>query len=140
MGKGENASPFPIMFRKGSFFGVVKSHDCVERVKILYLSNLTSLIFCCFVELFTTQSQLLMTLTLSQTTNFRLQTKRVCDNFKSDKNGRTFSRRVENTAGKEKLLVISNFSFSHSISPFPTVFSKGLYWRNVKTRAYLGKG
>ena len=26
------------------------------------------------------------------------------------------------------------------ISPFPTVFSKGLYWRHIKTRACLGKG
>ena len=29
---------------------------------------------------------------------------------------------------------------SRAISPFPTVFSKGLYCRHVKTRACLGKG
>ena len=49
------------------------------------------------------------------------------DNFKFDENGRKFSYRVENTVGKGE------------ISPFPTVFSKDLYWRHVKTRACLGK-
>ena len=34
---------------------------------------------------------------------------------------------------KEKLLVMSNFSFSHSVF-------KDLYCRHVKTRACLGKG
>ena len=50
------------------------------------------------------------------------------DNFKVDENGRKFSERVENTVGKGE------------ISPFPTVFSKGLYCRLIKTRACLGKG
>ena len=38
-------------------------------------------------------------------------------NFESDENGRKFSKRVENIVGKgekEKLLVMSNFSFSHN--------------------------
>ena len=38
------------------------------------------------------------------------------DNFKFNENGRKFSKRVENTVGKkEKLLVASNSSFSHSV-------------------------
>ena len=49
------------------------------------------------------------------------------DNFKVDENGRKFSKWVENTVGKGE------------IAPFPTVFSKHLYCRHVKTRAYLGK-
>ena len=37
------------------------------------------------------------------------------DNFKFDKNGRKFSKWVENAVEKEKLLIKSNFSFSHSV-------------------------
>ena len=36
------------------------------------------------------------------------------ENFNFYENGRKVSKRVENTVGKEKLLVMSNFSFSHS--------------------------
>ena len=54
------------------------------------------------------------------------------DNFKFDENGTKFSKRLENTVGKEK-----NCSL-RAISPFPTVFSKALYCRHVKTRACLG--
>ena len=64
--------------------------------------------------------------TLSQMTNFRLfQTESLqTTNFKFDENGRKFSKWVENTVRKgeigcyeqkEKLLVTSNFSFSHSV-------------------------
>ena len=35
---------------------------------------------------------------------------------------------------------IAENSPSRAISSFPTVFSKDLYWRHVKTRACLGKG
>ena len=42
------------------------------------------------------------------------------DNFEYDENGRTLSKRVENAVGKG------------AISPFPTVFSKGLFPRGVK--------
>ena len=55
-------------------------------------------------------------------------------NFKSDENGRKFSKWVENTVGKRR-----NCSL-RAISPFPTVFSKDLNCRNVKTRACLRKG
>ena len=56
-------------------------------------------------------------LTLYQTTNFRLfQTERVADdNFKLDDNGSKFSKRVETLWEQEKLLVMSNFSFSHNV-------------------------
>ena len=75
-------------------------------------------------------------LTLSQTTNFRLfQTERVCRwqfqiQWKWEKVLQTGRKRC----GKKK-----NCSL-WAISPFPTVFSKGLYCRHVKTRACLGKG
>ena len=56
-------------------------------------------------------------LTHYQTTNFRLFR---TDNFKFDENGRKLSKQLENAVGKhlwekEKLLVPSNFSFSHSV-------------------------
>ena len=57
----------------------------------------------------------------------------VDDNFEFDENGRWFSKRVEDNCGKRR-----NCSF-RAISPFPAVFSKDLYCRHVKTRAYLGK-
>ena len=47
------------------------------------------------------------------------------DNFKFDKNGRKTSKTVENTGGKREIAHI--------------VFSKGLYCRDIKTRACLGK-
>ena len=69
-------------------------------------------------------------LTHYQTTKFRLfQTKRFADdNFIFDKNGRKLSKWVENTVGKGEI---------RAISPFPTVFSKGLFPRGVK-RCRLG--
>ena len=77
-----------------------------------------------------------LNLTLSQTTNFRLfQTKGVFTdyNFKIDENDRKLSKWVENTWKRRNCLL-------RAISPFPTVFSKDLYSRYVKTRACLGKG
>ena len=50
------------------------------------------------------------------------------DNFEFDVIGLKFSEWVENNVGNGE------------ISPFPTVFSKGLHCRHVKTRACLGKG
>ena len=37
------------------------------------------------------------------------------DNSKFDENGKHYAREVENTVGKEKLLVTSNFSYSNSV-------------------------
>ena len=37
------------------------------------------------------------------------------DNFKFDENGRKFSKWVKNTGKKEKLLIMSSFSFSYSV-------------------------
>ena len=37
------------------------------------------------------------------------------DNFKFDKNGRKFSKRVENTVGKGEIAYHEQFSFSHSV-------------------------
>ena len=56
------------------------------------------------------------------------------DNFNFDENGREFSKWVENTVGKGEIARYEKFS------PFPTVFLKDLYCRQVKTRACFGKG
>ena len=75
-------------------------------------------------------------LTLSQMTNFRLfQIGRVCRrqfqiSWKCQKVFQT-SRKHCGTRRNCSL---------RAISPFPTVFSKDLYCRHVKTRACLGKG
>ena len=50
------------------------------------------------------------------------------DNFKFNKNGRKVSKRAENIVGKGWIDPLA-------ICPFPTVFSKDLYCRHVKTRA-----
>ena len=52
------------------------------------------------------------------------------DNFKFDENGAKFSKRVENTVGKGEI----------ARAPFPTVFSKYLKGRHIKTRTCMGKG
>ena len=69
-----------------------------------------------------------MLLTHYQMTNFRLfQTERVCRrHFKFDENGRKLSEWVENTVGKGQNCLL------RAISPFPTVFSKGLFPRASK--------
>ena len=56
------------------------------------------------------------------------------DNFESDENGRKFSRRVENIVGKGEIARHEQFLL------FPTMFSKDLYCRHVKTGACFGKG
>ena len=72
---------------------------------------------------------LFILLTLSQTTNFNSKLKDFADdNFKFEENGRKLSKWVENTVGKGEIF------------PFPTVFSKDLYCKHVKTKACLGKG
>ena len=56
------------------------------------------------------------------------------DNLKFSENARKFSRWVENTVGKGEIAHYEQFLL------FPTVFSKDLYCRHVKTRACVGKG
>ena len=53
------------------------------------------------------------------------------DNFKCDENGRKLSKWVENTVGKGEIA---------AISPFPTVFSKGLFPRGFKRCHCVGMG
>ena len=58
------------------------------------------------------------------------------DNFNLHENGRMFTKSVENTGEKGKLLIMSNFSFSHSVLKRPVMqthknhglFRKGLKW------------
>ena len=57
----------------------------------------------------------------------------VDDNFKLGENCRKLSKWVENTEGKEEIARYEQFLL------FPTVFSKDMYCRHVKTRACLGK-
>ena len=56
------------------------------------------------------------------------------DNFKFDKNGRKLSKWVENTVGKGEICSLQ------AISPFPTVFSKGLFPWGVKRCHCVGMG
>ena len=74
-------------------------------------------------------------LTLSQTTNSGLfQTQRVCRRqFQIWWKWQKCLQMVRKRCGKRR-----NCSL-RAISPFPTVFSKDLYYRHVKTRACLGK-
>ena len=72
---------------------------------------------------------------ISQTTNFRLSKLKEFpdDNTKFDKNDGKFSEWVETLWEKEKLLFMSNFSFSHSIKTCNADTSKpGLVWERVK--------
>ena len=72
-------------------------------------------------------------LTLSQTTNFKLE-EFTDDNFILDENGRQFFKWVENTVGKKvKLLVTSNSSFFHSVF-------KRLVLQTCKNQGLFGKG
>ena len=76
-------------------------------------------------------------LTLSQTTDSTKLKVFADDNFKVDENGRKFSKRVENTVGKEKLLVTSNFSFSYSVLKRPllqTSKNQGLFWKGLSAK------
>ena len=75
-------------------------------------------------------------LTLSQTTNFRLfQSWRVCRRqFQICWKWQKALKMGRKHCGKRR-----NCSL-RAISPFPTVFSKDLYCKHVKTRACLGKG
>ena len=75
-------------------------------------------------------------LTLSQTTIFRLfQIERLCrQQFRIIWKWQIVLQTVGKHCGKRR-----NCSL-RAISPFPTVFSKDLYCRHVKTRACLGKG
>ena len=51
------------------------------------------------------------------------------NNFKFDENGRKFSKSEENNAGNGEIACV------RATSPFPTVFSKDLYFKHIKTRA-----
>ena len=75
-------------------------------------------------------------LTVSQTRNFRLfQTERVCrGQFQIKRDWQKDLQTGRKHWGKRR-----NCSL-RAISPFPTLFSKDLYCRQVKTRVCLGKG
>ena len=56
------------------------------------------------------------------------------DNFTFNENSIRFLKQVENIVRKGEIAHYEQFLL------FPTVFSKDLYFRHVKTRACLGKG
>ena len=62
------------------------------------------------------------------------------DHFKFDENSRKLSKRVENTVGKGKHCGKRRNCSLRAISPFPTVFSKGLFPRGVKKCHCVGMG
>ena len=104
-----HSSPFPIMFSK-----VFKTHFNIH----------TRLHKKCFQY----------TLTLSQTTNFRLfQIGRADDNFEFYEDDGKFSQRVENTVGKRRNCLLQ------AIFPFPSVF-KTLVLQTRKNQGLFGKG
>ena len=55
------------------------------------------------------------------------------DNFNFDENGRKFLKWVENIVGKGELLILSNFSFLHSVF-------KRLTLQTCKNQGLFGKG
>ena len=69
-------------------------------------------------------------------TNFRLfQTESIAeDNLKLVENSRKLCKQEESTVGKGEIARYKQFLL------FPTVLSKDLYCRHIKTRARLGKG
>ena len=75
-------------------------------------------------------------LTLSLTTNFKLiQTERLCrQQFQIWQKRKKVIQTGRKRCGKRRNCLLQ------AISPFPTVFSKDLYSRHVKTRACFGKG
>ena len=75
-------------------------------------------------------------LTLSQTTNWK---EFADDNFKFDEKGGKFSKRIKTLWEKEKLLVTSYFSFSHSVFKryvLETLKNQGLFGKEL-TRGFL---
>ena len=56
------------------------------------------------------------------------------DNFKFDKNGKKFFKRVENHEGKAEIAHYEQFLL------FPTEFSKDLFCKHIKTRNCLENG
>ena len=72
-------------------------------------------------------------ITLPQTTNFRLFQTFADDNFKFEEMKGSYSKRQKTQWKKEKLLVTSNFSFSHS------VFNR-LLLQTRKNQGFFGEG
>ena len=145
------------MFSKAFFFRVVKGCDCVVKFEMnpppffFFLSppshthrrtHTQNKGLCKTVQDKGENAGILLflkyflPLTLSQTTNFRLfQIGRVSRRqFKIWWKLQEVLQTVIKHCGKRR-----NCSL-RAISPFPTVFSKDLYCRHVKTRACLGKG
>ena len=92
------------------------------------------MIFRIFCEKFTMSWE---GLNLLKTTIFSIHPKMkevADDNFSFDEYVGKFSEEVENIVGK------GEFSSLRAISPFPAVFSKDLYRRQVNNQGLFGKG
>ena len=83
-----------------------------------------------------------MTLAVNPFPNDKFETLPNWESFQTtilnfDETGKKLSKRVENTVGKGE---IAHYEQCLLFPQFPTVFSKDLYCRQVKTRRCLGKG
>ena len=157
--KGENAGYqhfllFPQWFWKVLWFKVVKSWDCVGKTTLCIFDRAENTVekgenagyqhFLLFPQWFwkvlwfkvVKSWDCVGKTTLSQTTNFRLfQIERVCRwQFQILWKQQKVFETGQKHCGKRR-----NCSLQ-AISPFPTVFSKDLCCRHVKTRACLEKG
>ena len=120
--KGENAGYqhfllFHAMFSKAFYFRVIKSRDCMVRVNIPFITRC--------INPFPNDKFCTLLYILKEFAD---------NNFNFDENGRKLSKWVENTVGKEKLLVTSNFAFSHSVfkrHALQTRKNQGLFWERV---------
>ena len=137
VGKGEIAHYeqfllFPQCFQKACFPGASKGVIVWEWVKPRFWEWVVLTLYWTFLDMTTYRR----CLTLSQTTNFRLfQIQRLCSwQFQMWWKWQKVFQMGRKHCGKRR-----NCSLP-AISPFPTVFSKDLYCRHVKTRACLGKG
>ena len=69
-------------------------------------------------------------------THFTSKLKEFADeNFRFDKNGKKYSKRVDKTVTKIKLLITSNFSFSYSVFR-RLIKNQGLFWKGLITNLW----
>ena len=123
-GKGEKDSTIHVYRLLGD--SIFSQHEHFVIIKIGSLEHLEYFILCILAK---------FNLTLSQTTNFRLfKTERVSIRFfKSDENGKMFSKWVENTVGKAEIVCYEQFLL------FPHCFQR-LVLLTHKNQGLFGKG
>ena len=111
-------SPFPTVLSKDLYCKHVKTRACLGRVKAV-INSIT-----CTCQPFPKR----------QISDYSKLQEFPDNNFKFNANSRKFSKMGRKYCGKRRYCSL------RAISPLPTVFSKDLYCKRVKTRACLGKG